>query len=148
MKLMLKVFMVLIFTFSVVGCGCEKKDKDNNSSIDNKQVIPDKISREENDFEKLDQKVVGYYQDGDYYYEIIVYFDKDKATNAVMTVVCPNVDSAVIMKNAMQNFNQNDEVYYKGKTVVYTYNEEEFPYKNLSKEETINILKTDNFKIK
>lgn len=145
-----KVIVLATFAFMVIGCGCEK-GTDNKSSIDknsNKTIVPDQISRDKEDFEKLEQKVVGYYQDGDYYYEISVYFEKDKATNAVMTVVCPDVEAAIVMQNAMQNFNQNDQVYYKGKTVVYTYNESKFPYKDLSKEKTIELLTTDNFTIK
>lgn len=150
MKIIVKAMVVALFALTIVGCGCEKAT-DDKSSIDknsNNVITPDKISREETDFEKLDQKVVGYRRDGEFYYEISIYFDQDNATNAVMTVVCPDSETAITMRNAMQNFNQNDEVYYNGKTVVYTYNENEFPYKSLSKEETIQLLTSDNFLIK
>ncbi len=147
-KNLLKVFALVTLSLVIVGCGCENKTKDNQSSSDKKIIKPDQVSRDKMDFEKLNEKITGFRQDNDYYYEVIVYYENTKAKNSVMTIVCPDKESAKLMYEAMKVSDQNADVDYNEKTVVYTYNENYFPFKGLSKEETRNNLLAEGFTIK
>ena len=146
MKKALKLCVLSLIVVSVIGCGNDKKDKP--SALDPTSKKEEGTSQFQNDFEPLKEKLVGTKKESEYDYEITVYFEKEQTKNAVMRITCPDVESASMMREALQNAGIAKQAVSNGNLITYDYEDEAFVYKEMTKEQAKTALETEGYEVK
>ena len=146
MKKLLGLLAVAVLSLSVVGCGCTKEEE-KVKPIDTESKYEDGTSRLINDFEALEDKVVGVRLSDNYVYKLTVYIENGKAKNAVMRITCPDEESAQGMFAAMSNLAGNKQVVLNENQVIYDYDNEKFVFGDMTKDEVKTSLENDGYEI-
>lgn len=153
MKKIFSIFVIAIMMLAVSGCGCEnKKEKEQPSSTDNPSSVPQKVelkedSREEKDFESLDDRLTLFMVQGNIKYTMIVYFKDGKANNGVVQMECPSEQIAIDMYSSHRNDDMYEDVVIDGNMVSYDFSEKGFVYKNMTKDEATESLVGQGYKV-
>ena len=137
----------MIFVLGCDRCGQKEKpkEKDNSSS---KPIEKVENPRETKEFEELKEKkeFVGEFSGVEY--TITIYFDKDKAVNGVVTMICKDEQTAINLFSSHYNSADYDQVVRNKNLVSYDYNERSFVYANKNKEEVTAMIEGQGFKEK